>query len=42
MTKSSAGRICEGSKSISVIANRNHPVQHQLVLAKRLRDAVEA
>ncbi len=37
-----AAFIAEREIGLVILANRNHPVQHRLVLAKRLREAVEA
>jgi beta-lactamase class C len=37
-----AAFIAERGIGLVILANRNHPVQHRLVLAKRLREAAEA
>jgi len=34
--------IAERGIGLAILANRNHPVQHRLALAKRLREAMEA
>jgi beta-lactamase class C len=34
--------VAERGIGLAILANRNHPVQHRLALAKRLREAVEA
>lgn len=37
-----AAFIAERGTGVVILANRNHPVQHRLALAKRLREAMEA